>query len=151
MEYDREQQGILACFTYQPILVKQSLHTLHKLIRRAREVPVEKIAIEKIEIEQFSGALDQHDIDEIHDWSKESNTDENDTSGRLKVQLKIGSTFASTVCDKSDPKGSKNNIRLQVEENFQDPFCPQTIPYELYLSQKKPVIDLVNQEERLIQ
>ena len=36
----REQQGILACFSYQPVIVKQHLHLLHKLIKRARETPL---------------------------------------------------------------------------------------------------------------
>ena len=38
----REKQGILACFSYEPILVKQNLQGLHKLIKRARETPIKQ-------------------------------------------------------------------------------------------------------------
>ena len=39
----REKQGILACFSYEPLLVKQNLQAIHKLIKRARETPIKQL------------------------------------------------------------------------------------------------------------
>ena len=39
----REKQGILACFSYEPVLVKQNLQAIHKLIKRARETPIKQL------------------------------------------------------------------------------------------------------------
>ena len=131
-------------------MVKQNLHAIHKLIRRAREVPVDKQP-EKIAIEQFPTRLNENtESDDIHDWSKESNVDDS-TFSPVKVTVKKSSNVSNTFSRDADLSGSKTDIRLQIEENFRDPFCPRTIPYELYLTRNKPVIDIVNQEETIIE
>ncbi|XP_055593359.1 exosome component 10-like [Uranotaenia lowii] len=46
----REMQGIIACCTPVPSLVRQHLHTLHQIILKAREIPLNKsvpVAIEQ--------------------------------------------------------------------------------------------------------
>ena len=63
----REQQGILACFSYQPAIVKANLQALHKLIKRAREVPVEKMP-EKIEVHKSAPVFQEENL-EIHNFS----------------------------------------------------------------------------------
>jgi len=129
-------------------LVKQNLHALHKLIRRAREIPVEKQP-EKIEIEKLQiQNVESFETENIHDWSKES---EDSEFIPVKVAVRKSSSISTSFCRNSDKTGSKSNLRVQIEENFRDPFCPRTIPYELYLSNNKPVIDIVNQEENIIE
>jgi len=41
----RDPEGILACCTHIPPLVQQNLTELHKLIKGARERPVEKVLL----------------------------------------------------------------------------------------------------------
>ncbi|XP_065076198.1 exosome complex component 10 homolog isoform X2 [Ochlerotatus camptorhynchus] len=45
----REMQGIIACCTPVPSLVRQHLHTLHQIILKAREIPLNKAVPQAIE------------------------------------------------------------------------------------------------------
>ncbi|XP_055625148.1 exosome component 10 isoform X2 [Toxorhynchites rutilus septentrionalis] len=48
----REMQGIIACCTPVPSLVRQHLHTLHQIILKAREIPLNKSVPRAIEQQQ---------------------------------------------------------------------------------------------------
>ncbi|XP_058467390.1 exosome component 10 [Malaya genurostris] len=45
----REMQGIIACCTPVPSLVRQHLHTIHQIILKAREIPLNKSVPQNIE------------------------------------------------------------------------------------------------------
>lgn len=48
----REMQGIIACCTPVPSLVRQHLHTIHQIILKAREIPLDKSVPQAIELQK---------------------------------------------------------------------------------------------------
>ncbi|XP_058062824.1 exosome component 10 [Anopheles bellator] len=60
----REMQGIIACCTPVPSLVRQNLHALHQIMQRARELPAESQK-QSVAVEQR--ADDRHRIQTMYD------------------------------------------------------------------------------------
>ena len=135
----------MACFSYQPAIVKANLQALHKLIKRAREVPVEKMP-EKIEVNKSAPVFQEENL-EIHDWSKETSKDENEN--HLPVTTRKNSTLGHILNFSGDKTGMKMQTKIAVEKSFRDPFNPRTIPYKFYLGKTK-VDQILQEEESLI-
>lgn len=145
----REQQGILACFSYQPVLVKQNLHGIHKLVKRARETPL-VIDEEPAELSTKPYFLQEtDDNDRLHDWSKEGNDESGIEEDLLEVKVNLISPMSSIFNFSSDPKPSKELISKEVNESFADPLNEQSIPYQLYLRPSK--VDMSNEPERPVE
>ena len=133
--------------------MKQNLHSLHKLIRRAREIPIEKPSENaKISPLNNSAVIDhshgEADINDLHDWSHDSQPDE---FTAVKFSVRKASKFSDSMCDSKDIISSQREIQLQVENKFKDPFCPRTIPYDLYLLRNKAIKEIVDEKETIIQ
>ena len=135
----------MACFSYQPAIVKANLQALHKLIKRAREVPVEKMP-EKIEVNKTAPVFQEENL-EIHDWSKEGAKDDN--QNLISVTTRKSSSLGQILNFSEDKNGKKMQTKILVEKSFRDPFNPRTIPYQLYLGKTK-VDQILNEEESLI-
>ena len=138
----------MACFTYQPVLVKQNLQAIHKLIRRAREIPVEKVA-ERIEIQPARGR-EHFDEDDVHDWSKQEAAEEA-VESMEKVQRRAVSRLSAILAANLDETEEKTERRKAVESKFNDPFNARTIPYELYLTSNTQAAHIIAEEQPLIQ
>ena len=127
----REKQGILACFSYEPALVKQNLQLIHKIIKRARDSPLVPLDDEpSMNLHNFEAEPVENSIVTLHDWSKTENFTENTKIEKinLKTESKIFDFFGVM-----ENIGSKEDLRLAVEKSFSDPLHPSTIPYNLYL------------------
>jgi len=136
----REKQGILACFSYEPALVKQNLQMIHKIIKRARDSPLVPLNEEpETELNHFQNSDSiKQSILTIHDWSKLNEGDilENNEKIILKPTSKI-----SDFLGVEQMVGSKEEERIKVEKSFQDPLHPSTIPYNLYLPKQNTISD----------
>ena len=128
--------------------MKQNLQAIHKLIRRAREIPVEKVA-ERIEIQPARGR-EHFDEDDIHDWSKQE-TNEEEVESNEKIQRRASSRLSAILAANLDETNEKTERRKAVERKFNDPFNTRTIPYELYLSRNTQAAHIIAEEQPLIQ
>jgi len=143
----RERQGILACFSYEPTLVKQNLQALHKLIKRARDTPIKQ---NDPQHELSHQADESRPVSEtvvaegLHDWSKVAVSSKMDQETEKKVKVKKTSPFMRAMNGQGHV-GEMVERKREVETCFQDPFNQSAIPYQHYLPSKRD-IDSVQQE-----
>ena len=154
----REQQGILACFSYQPVIVKQNLHLIHKLIKRARETPLQEnddpaelpiknmLVINSLlkALTRNSSFIQENDEDELHDIKDES-TESGIEEDILPIKVKTSSAMSAVFNFSNDPPPSKKAISKEVNDTFADPLNEQSIPYQLYLRPQK--VETIDAEE----
>ncbi|CBY37160.1 unnamed protein product, partial [Oikopleura dioica] len=140
----REQQGILACFSYQPVIVKQHLHLLHKLIKRARETPL--VADEDpAELSLNNIFIQENEEDELHDIKEESGESgiEEDI---VPIKVRTSSAMSAVFNFSNDQPPSKKQISKEVNDTFADPLNEHSIPYQLYLRPQK--VEAIDSEEK---
>ena len=145
----REKQGILACFSFEPPLVKQNLQILHKIIKRARESPLVALKEdeEKILDTNVTPQNVLESIEPIHDWSKETGSMEEPMESETKIKLKTQSGLSSALFDeKNNSNFSKIEEKNEIEKSFLDPFNGATIPYDLYLVRKNKTSEIINND-----
>ena len=146
----REKQGILACFSFEPPLVKQNLQILHKIIKRARESPL--VALKEDEEKVLDTNVTPQNvlesIEPIHDWSKEtgSTAESEEPEKKSEIKLKTHSGLSSALFDGNNSTFSKIEQKNEIEKSFLDPFNGATIPYDLYLVKKNKTAEIINDD-----